>query len=106
VNDASLIAPDQLNLWEVSLLDNLSLYSLQPDHFILAAVFFDVEQTNTWSPLTLRVNALSDEWGTGLIPERNIFTAYVSTAPIPEPSTFLLIGGGLALLRLRRRRAS
>jgi hypothetical protein len=82
-------APGVVNVFEVSLEDPVDLVANQPSSFSLFTMEFEAVETGI-SPLHLYVNALSDEQGNSLL--------------VPEPATLLLLGSGLAGLRIFRRR--
>lgn len=75
-------------MWEVPLLSSLELDVLQPDKFHLATLYFDSIGFGD-SLLGFSQAIVSDGTGANLFHE--LGTGQVSVAPVPEPSTFLLL---------------
>jgi hypothetical protein len=77
------------------------LDDLQPASFTLATLTFNTLAEGV-SPFTLSVNALGDAAGNPLAAD--VSGGSVTATAIPEPSTFLLLGSGLAGLLVFRRK--
>jgi len=111
----------RLTLSETSLLEASSttctfcvgpfLDDLQPSAFGFAALNFDVRQTNSASQLALFIHGIGDAFGDPLVVSNAVigptsipvvFGPPVSTAPIPEPGTILLMGSGLVVIVWRK----
>jgi hypothetical protein len=93
-----------VNLFELSLDSAADLDSLQASDFILATLTFDTLGVGT-SPLSFTVNALGDSNGDSLTADNGSGSVTVDAArSVPEPSTLLLLGSGLAGLVAFRRR--
>lgn len=104
------LSPGRVNILEVSLLEadpNTCIFcngpfldDLQGSLFNLVALRFDVLQTGTFSHTGLFVDGIGDAFGNSLAIDNavngSILGPSVSTAIIPEPSTMLLLGIGLA----------
>jgi hypothetical protein len=91
---STLIAPGQLNLSGLSLLEN---FSFQESAFKLASVTFSAITEGT-SALTLTVNALGNAFGEPLYSSLTIKNGSVNS--VPEPSTVILFCTGLFLLAI------
>lgn len=90
-----------VNLFELSLDLPDDLNNLQAGSFTLATLTFN-NLTVGVSPLSLSVNALGDAGGNPL--GADISGGSVTATAIPEPSTILLLGSGLAGLVICRRK--
>ena len=94
-----------IDLSEVSLLWDLSF---QPDVFTLATLSFTGTNVGS-SGLSFSNVVVSDDWGSSLTTVLNTGSLDVNSAPapVPEPSTMLLFGTGLAgfiVNRIRRKK--
>ena len=92
-----------VNIFELSLDLPDDLNSLQADSFALAYLSLDTLALGT-SPLNLSINALGDALGEPLIADIQSGRIDVVSGAIPEPSTLILVGGGLVGLRSLRKR--
>ena len=92
-----------VNLLEISLESSTDLNNSQPGSFILATLTFDTLASGI-SPLDLSINELADEGGNSISALIQNGSVSVSVSAVPEPSTFLLLGAGLAGVGLMRRR--
>ena len=88
-----------VNLFELSFLGENELDDLQRSSFTLATLTFKTLGVGV-SPLTLSVNALGDAAGNRLVAD----VSDGSVTAIPEPSTILLVGSGLAGFLVFRRK--
>jgi len=97
-----------VNAFEISLLTDIpSLMALQPGQTAtLLTLVFDTLSVGA-SPVSIIVNALGDENGnadTNLIVSNGQITVFQRNGVIPEPSSLLLMGAGVAWLAWRGRR--
>lgn len=90
-----------LNLFELSLDLPADLDALQPDSFTLASLSFQALALGT-SPSSITINALGDSLGDPLT--ATVSGANITVAQVPEPSLAYLLGTGLAILVLVRKR--
>ena len=105
--------PGAINLYELSFLnaDPTSgpayfgpyLDDEQPGSFVLATLNFNALAPGT-SFLDLYVNYLGDAWSNSLAADISAGAVCVAAAPVPEPSTFLLLAFGAVFLYLHRQR--
>jgi hypothetical protein len=100
---ASSVSAGLLDLAAVSLLLPAELDALQPAAFTLATLSFTTLAAGT-SPLTLSQAIVDDAFGARLAADTVGGSVTVAQA-VPEPATLLLVGAGLLVWRLGRRRA-
>jgi hypothetical protein len=91
-----------VNLFELSIDSPGDLNSLQADAFILATLKFDALAPGT-AEFGISVNAFGDALGNPLQID-SIISDRVEIAPVPEPSTFLLLSVSFAGCMIIRRR--
>jgi len=96
----------EVNIAQVSLLADAALHALQPGEFALATLDFDVLDLAVGATSQLSfAGALLGDTGGGALPVTNSGPAtFVGSAEVPNPSTVLLLLGGLLSLRAARRR--
>ena len=97
IQDVVSVGPGVLNLFELSVDLPADLDALQAGAFTLATLTFDALAVGA-SPLNVAIIDLGDSFGDPLdatVTGGSITVAQAST-PIPEPSTILLFGVGLA----------
>ena len=93
-----------VNLFELSFDLPSDLDTLQAGSFTLATLTFDTLAQGT-SSVDLSINALGDAFGDQLAADLSNGSVNVNTASaVPEPSTMMLLGFGLAGLGVMRRR--
>lgn len=105
--DASLgDSGGSLNIAQVSLLADADLHALQPGEFALATLDFDVLDLaiGATSQLSFAGPLFSDTGGGALPATSGGPAIFVGRAEVPNPSTVLLLLGGLLSLRAARRR--
>ena len=100
---AGLISPGVLNISDVSLDFPLYLKDYQADTFTLATLTFDTIGLGL-SSLGLANVILGDEYWNPLAAVLNTASVNVNSNPVPEPTTMLLFGIGLAGLAALRRK--
>jgi hypothetical protein len=96
-------SPGQVHLEELSLLFSEELFNLQFNQVFIATLNFTIQQSaplNTFSEILISDLVLSDADGFQLDPEILNGGVFV----VPEPSTLLLLGFGLAGLAVWRKR--
>jgi hypothetical protein len=93
-----------VNMFELSFDFAADLNDFQADSFILGTLFFDAVGIGT-SLLELSVRDLGDAEG-GALTVDEVNGASVNVAPVPEPSTFILLAFGLSGLAYMRKRRS
>jgi len=95
-----------VNIAQVSLLGDADLHALQPGGFALATLDFDVLDLAIGATSQLSfAGALLGDTGGGALPVTNSGPAtFVGSAEVPNPTTVVLLLGGLLSLRAARRR--
>ena len=87
--------PGVINLYELSFDLPSDIDTLQAGSFTLASLTFDTFAPGT-SPLNMSINSLGDAWGDPIVLDTlNNGSVTVAAAPVPEPSTYLLLFSGL-----------
>jgi len=86
--------PGMVNLFELSLDDEADLNNYQAASFSLATLTFNTLGTGT-SSLGLSIKSLGDASGDPLVLDTLNNGSVTATAPVPEPSTWLLLFSGL-----------
>ncbi|MBI5740773.1 MAG: PEP-CTERM sorting domain-containing protein [Nitrospirae bacterium] len=99
------VIPGSLNFFEFSLESPTDLNDGQPDNFVIASLSFNTLALGI-SPLGVSIIDLGDAYGEGLLADTRSGNIEVvsGNVPIPEPSTILLSGIGLAGLGFFRRK--
>ena len=101
LTDSSSPAAGELNLFELSFDDVLDLNSLQAGSFTLFSILFSSTAAGI-ADFSLSVNVLGDAFGNALTADTiSGASVTVGSANVPEPSTLLLLLGGLAIVLLR-----
>jgi hypothetical protein len=79
-------------------------FSSQSDDFVLATLTFDADTASDLDEIYLSYIDLSDEYGDSF--SYSVDGTDITAVPVPEPSTFLLMGTALFGIAGLRRRAS
>ena len=101
IQDVDSSVPGKVNLFELSLDSQADLNQLQNDTFKLFTLTFNAAAAGS-TALGLTINALGDAAGNSL--DATLQNATVAVAPVPLPSTVLLLLSGLCVLVLTRTR--